>query len=205
MGLYANQILPRIIDKSLSGSEMLEYRSETAAGLSGTVVEIGFGSGLNLPAYPPEVTRVYAVDPSALGRKLAADRIEESKAEVVHVGLDGSSLPLDDDSCDGALSTLTLCTVPDPAKALAELRRVVRPGGPIHLLEHGLARVDKVATWQRRLNPLQRRVGDGCQLDRDHLALANDAGLEIEEHREWFVKGPKPMSSFYLLRTRNPA
>lgn len=203
MGLYSDQILPRIINKFLAGDEMERYRSEATAGLTGEIVEIGFGSGLNVPVYPADVTKVFAVDPSRVGQKLAADRIATSHADVVHVGLDGTRLSLETDSCDGALSTFTLCTVPDAPQAIAELQRVVRPGGPIHLLEHGLAREDDVAQWQRRLNPMQRRVGDGCQLDRDHLAMAEAAGLQVEEHREWYVKGPKPMSAFYLLRTIN--
>lgn len=204
MGIYREQVLPRIIDKTLGGEEMLRHRREAAAGLHGDVVEIGFGSGLNMEAYPAEVERVYAVDPARLGRRLAADRVAASPIEVDYIGLDGQALPLPDDSCDGALSTLTLCTIPDEAAALAELVRVVKPGGRIHLLEHGRSRDPKVHRWQQRLNPIQRRIGDGCHLDRDHAALVEAAGLEVDEAREWYVKGPKPMSAFFLLRTRVP-
>lgn len=204
MGIYRDQILPRIIDKSLGGEEMLRHRRAATAGLSGEIVEIGFGSGHTLPAYPPEVTRILAVEPSALARRLAADREAASPIPVEWVGLDGQALPLDDDSCDGALSTLTLCTVPDEDAALAELVRVVKPGGRVHLLEHGRARDERVHRWQRRLNPVQRVVGDGCNLDRDHVAHVERAGLVVEEAREWYVKGPKPMSAFYLLRTLVP-
>jgi len=204
MGIYREQILPRIIDKALGTEEMLRHRREAAAGLSGEVVEIGFGSGLNMAAYPPEVTRVRAVDPALLGRKLAADRVAASPIEVDYIGLDGQRLPLDDDSCDGALSTMTLCTIPDEDTALSELVRVVKPGGRIHLLEHGRSRDDSIHKWQKRLNPIQRRVGDGCHLDRDHVVHVEAAGLEIEEAREWYAKGPKPMVAFYLLRTNVP-
>jgi ubiquinone/menaquinone biosynthesis C-methylase UbiE len=205
MGIYREQILPRFIDKALGSEGIAKHRRDVAAGLSGEIVEIGFGSGLNMPEYPPEVTKVFAVEPATVGRKLAAERVAASPIEVDYIGLDGRDLPLGDDSCDGALSTFTLCTIPDEAAALSELVRVVKPGGRIHLLEHGRARDDDVHKWQQRLNPIQRRVGDGCHLDRDHTALVEAAGLEIEDAREWYAKGPKPMSAFYLLRTRVPA
>jgi ubiquinone/menaquinone biosynthesis C-methylase UbiE len=204
MGIYRDQVLPRVIDKALGNEGIAKYRREVTAGLAGEVVEIGFGSGLNIPEYPPEVTRVYAVEPATVGRKLAAARVAASPIEVDYIGLDGRELPLGDDSCDGALSTFTLCTIPDEAAALSELVRVVKPGGRIHLLEHGRARDDDVHKWQQRLNPIQRRIGDGCHLDRDHKALVEAAGLEVEDAREWYSKGPKPMSAFYLLRTRVP-
>lgn len=205
MGFYRDQILPRVIDKALGSGEIMAYRREVTEGLTGEVVEIGFGSGLNMPAYPPEVTRVYAVDPAVVGRKLAADRVAAATAEVEYVGLDGQALPLDDDSCDGGLSTFTLCTIPDESAGLDELRRVVKPGGAIHLLEHGLSRDAKVQRWQRRINPVQRRLFDGCHVDRDHVAMVEATGLEIESTREWYAKGPKAMSAFYLLRCRVPA
>lgn len=204
MGIYREQILPRVIDKALGNEGIARYRREATEGLSGEIVEIGFGSGLNVPEYPPEVTRVHAVEPATVGRRLAAERVAASPIRVDWIGLDGRDLPLPDDSCDGALSTFTLCTIPDEGAALAELIRVVKPGGRIHLLEHGLARDDGVATWQRRLNPIQRRLGDGCHLDRDHTALVEAAGLAIDDVREWYAKGPRPMSAFYLLRTRVP-
>ncbi|GJM38448.1 MAG: methyltransferase [Acidimicrobiales bacterium] len=204
MGFYRDQILPRVIDKALGSGEIMTYRSEATEGLTGDVVEIGFGSGLNMPVYPPEVTKVYAVDPAVVGRKLAADRVAAAEATVEYVGLDGQALPLDDDSCDSGLSTFTLCTIPDESAGLDELRRVVKPGGAIHLLEHGLSRDEKVQRWQHRINPVQRRLFDGCHLDRDHVAMVEDAGLEITSTREWYAKGPKPVSAFYLMRCRVP-
>lgn len=204
MGLFSDQILPRFIDKALGGPEIGAYRRETTEGLWGEVVEIGFGSGLNMPEYPDEVTKVYAVEPAAVGKKLAAERVAASPIEVEYVGLDGRHLPLADDSCDGALSTFTLCTIPDETAALSELVRVVKPGGRIHLLEHGRARDENVYKWQKRLNPIQRRVGDGCQLDRDHLAEVEAAGLVVDEAREWYAKGPKPMTAFYAIRAKVP-
>jgi ubiquinone/menaquinone biosynthesis C-methylase UbiE len=204
MGFYREQVLPRFIDKALGNEGVLRYRRQAADGLSGDVVEIGFGSGLNVEAYSAEVARVYAVDPAMVGRKLAADRVAASPIDVDYIGLDGQRLPLEDDSCDGALSTFTLCTIPDAPSALLELRRVVKPGGRVHVLEHGRARDLGIHKWQQRLNPIQRRIGDGCHLDRDHLAMFEEAGFEIDTHREWYAKGPKPMSAFYLITATNP-
>jgi len=102
-------------------------------------VEPGFGSGLNLPVLPPEVTKIYAVDPATVGQQLAADRIAASDVDVEFIGLDGQQIPLDDNSCDAGLLTYTLCTIPDPMQGLAELRRIIKPGGTLHFVEHGVA------------------------------------------------------------------
>ena len=165
-------------------------------GLVGRVVEIGFGSGLNIEHYPKDVDVVFAVEPAALARKLATKRIEQSSIEVIHVGLDGQSLPLDDESCDGALATFTLCTVPDAHLALSEIYRVLRPGGSFHFLEHGLSPDVAVARWQRRLEPLQRTLADGCHLTREPLTLVTDAGFVLEWSEQRYARGPKAWSYF---------
>jgi ubiquinone/menaquinone biosynthesis C-methylase UbiE len=139
MGLWRDQVLPRLVNIGLAGEEHARHRREVAAGLRGTVLELGFGSGLNLPHYPSDVGRVLAVDPALVGRKLARERIAASRARVEFIGLDGQALPLADASVDLALSTWTLCTIPDPLRALAEVRRVLKPGGALHFLEHGLS------------------------------------------------------------------
>ncbi len=162
------------------------------AGLFGTVVEIGFGSGLNMPAYPAEVTVVYAVEPAATARRLAEQRIADSAIHVEHIGLRGESIPLDDASCDGALSTFTLCTIPHVEQALAEVWRVLRPGGRFHFLEHGLSPDMKVARWQHRLEPFQKRLADGCHLTRQPADLVRDAGFTIERVESRYADGPKP-------------
>lgn len=204
MGIYREQFLPRFIDKTLGTGEIMKYRGQVTEGLHGDVVEIGFGSGLNCEKYPPEVSRVHAVDPATVGRKLAEDRVAATHADVRYVGLDGRSLPLEDESCDSALSTYTLCTIPDVERAIQEILRVLKPGGTFHVLEHGLAPDEKVARWQRRLNPVQRRLGDGCHLDRDHHALIGEAGFEIESSEQWYARGPKPYSRFYRIVGRKP-
>ena len=114
------------------------------------------------------------------------------------MGLDGGSILLDDESCDAALCTFTLCTVPDPPRALRELHRVLRPGGRFHFLEHGIAPDDATVRWQRRLDPWERRLADGCSLTRDPLALVADAGFKVEVVRQRYAKGPKPWSYFTL-------
>ena len=128
---------------------MERWRSKVTGGLKGRVVEVGFGSGLNIEHYPGEVDIVLAVEPAAVARRLARQRIAASSVPIEHIGLDGQSIPLDDGSCDCALATFTLCTVPDARQVLAELRRVLKPGGSFHFLEHGLSPDESVARWQR--------------------------------------------------------
>jgi ubiquinone/menaquinone biosynthesis C-methylase UbiE len=176
-----------------------------AAGLSGVVVEIGFGSGLNLASYPPEVTRVHAVEPSEVGRRLSRPRVEAAPFPVDFSGLRGESLELDDDSCDGALCTFTLCTVPGVELALAELRRVLKPGGRFHFLEHGLAPDPGVQRWQRRLEPMQLVLADGCHLTRDPVEMITEAGFELEAVHRDYAKGPKPWVFMTLGQAVNPA
>jgi ubiquinone/menaquinone biosynthesis C-methylase UbiE len=174
--------------------EVGRWRAQATTGLSGRVVEVGFGSGLNLAHYPPDVDVVLAVEPAALARRLAERRIRETGVTVQHVGLDGQQIPLDEASCDGALITFTLCTVPDPAQALAEVHRVLRPGGTVHFLEHGLSPDPGVAKWQRRFEPIQIRLADGCHLTRDASSLVEAAGFVMEHNEQRYMNGPKPWS-----------
>ena len=204
MGIYRERILPRIIDRACGTPELQAWRLQVATGLSGKVVEIGFGSGLNIEALPEEVEIVYAVEPADVARRLAEPRIAAGSVLVEHVGLDGQRIPLGDSSCDGALSTFTLCTIPDVRAALAELRRVVRPGGRFHFLEHGLSPDERIAKWQRRIEPAQRRVADGCHLTRDAAELVTEAGFELESVASRYARGPKPWSWFTEGVARNP-
>ncbi len=192
MGVYGEHVVPRLVDLACGSAGFDRWRARAAAGLSGTVLEIGFGSGLNLAHYPPEVGLVLAVEPARVARQLARRRVETSAVTVQYVGLDGQEIPLEDSSCDGALCTFTLCTVPEPALALAEIRRVLRPGATVHFLEHGLSPDPSVARWQHRLDPLQRRLADGCHLTRDAATLVTDARFRLEHTEQWYVRGPKP-------------
>ena len=158
MGLYGERVLPRILNAACGSKAVEPLRRRVCAGLAGDVVEIGFGSGLNVPFYPPTVSRVDAVEPSDLSWKLAGRRLSATTVPVQRSGLDGQLLPFADDSYDAALSTWTLCTIPDVAAALRELRRVLKPGGTLHFLEHGLAPDEAVRRWQRRLDPLEQRI-----------------------------------------------
>ncbi len=204
MGFYSTHIVPRFIDKALGTPAMQEGRNAVAAGLSGTVLEIGFGSGLNVASYPPEIELVYAVEPALTARKIAVPRIAASPIPIQYAGLHGETVALDDNSCDGALCTFTLCTIPGVEQALAELRRVLKPGGRFHFLEHGLAPDAKTQTWQRRLDPLEKRLADGCHLTRDPVELVKAAGFELEFVHSEYTKGPKPWVFMTFAQAINP-
>jgi ubiquinone/menaquinone biosynthesis C-methylase UbiE len=191
MGFYVDQVLPRVTDLVLSGREFTEMRVRACEELAGEVVEIGFGSGRNVPHYPATVTRVRAVDPSRVGRTLAARRVAASLVPVEYVGLDGEELPIDDGAVDHVLSTWTLCTIPDVDRALAEVARVLRSGGSFHFVEHGRAPEPRVARWQDRLTPIQRRVFGGCHLNRPIAELVARAGLDIVRLDTHYASGPK--------------
>jgi SAM-dependent methyltransferase len=203
VAIWREHLVPRLTDVLLGTDEVRDHRRRVVAGLRGEVVEVGFGSGLNVPLYPAEVEMVYAVDPSAVGRKLAAKRVDESPTPIRFVGLDGEDLPLDDESVDAALSTFTLCTIPDVTRALHELRRVLRPGGRFHFLEHGLCPEPATARWQHRLNGLEQRLAGGCNLDRPIDRLVRDAGFEIKELRNDWFRGPRLVKPWgYLYEGR---
>jgi SAM-dependent methyltransferase len=204
MGFYSTHIVPRFIDKALGTPAMQEGRNAVAAGLSGTVLEIGFGSGLNVASYPPEIELVYAVEPALIARKIAVPRIAASPIPIQYAGLHGETVALDDNSCDGALCTFTLCTIPGVEQALAELRRVLKPGGRFHFLEHGLAPDAKTQAWQRRLDPLEKRLADGCHLTRDPVELVKAAGFELEFVHSEYTKGPKPWVFMTFGQAINP-
>jgi ubiquinone/menaquinone biosynthesis C-methylase UbiE len=189
MGLYGEHVLPRIVNVACDVKAARAQRRQVCAGLAGDVVEIGFGSGLNVPFYPAAVTRVAAVEPADVGWKLAGKRLSASSVPVERSGLDGQSLPFPDDSFDAALSTWTMCTIPDVGAALSELRRVLRPRGTLHFVEHGLAPDAGVQRWQHRLEPLQKRMFGGCHLTRPVADLVTGAGFTITELDVYYEDG----------------
>ena len=198
MGLYRDCILPWGIDRCLDRQDCRQLRQRVTRGLRGTVLEVGFGSGLNLPHYPDRVERICAVDPSTFGRRLATRRIKACSIPIEFVGLTGESIPLAAGSVDCALSTWTLCSIPDLGGALREIRRVLQPGGGFHFLEHGLSPDDRVSRWQQRLNGLQKRVAGGCQLNVPIGQRIREAGFATESLETFYMKGPRINSYMYL-------
>ena len=198
VGFYGDQILPRVINRVLVGGEFTEIRGRVTTGLTGDVLEVGFGSGLNVPHYPSDIERVLAVDPATVGRKLAADRVAATSVPVEYIDLDGGSLPVDSGSIDHVLITWTMCTIPNVDSALGEMRRVLRPGGQMHFVEHGQSPDPKVAAWQDRLTPFQRRWAGGCHLNRPIDRLIEEAGFTVVRMDNYYAKkGPRPMGYMF--------
>ena len=196
MGIYVEQVLPRIVNVACGMKSSEPFRRRVCEGLHGQVVEIGCGSGRNVPFYPPDVVGVAAIEPADVGWKLAEKRLAATSVTVQRSGLDGESLPLPDHSCDAALSTWTMCTIPDIAVALRELRRVLKPGGTLHFIEHGLAPDEKVRRWQHRLEPMQKRLFGGCHLTRPIVDLLVDAGFRVDRVDVFYEKGaPKTIAA----------
>ena len=191
MGFYAERIFVPVMNRVMDTAANRRIRAEVCAPLAGEVLEIGFGTGLNLPHLPAAVTRLLAVDPLARGRVKAAKRLEASPVPVTFVGLDGQRLPLQDDSVDAALSTWTLCSIPDPVAAIREIGRAVRPGGTFHFVEHGRAPAEdvRVRRWQDRLDGLERKIACGCSLVREIPDIVTEGGLVIERLDTFYAEG----------------
>jgi ubiquinone/menaquinone biosynthesis C-methylase UbiE len=198
VGFYGEQILPRVQDKVMGVKRLREARGRVCGGLEGTVVEVGFGTGLNARYYPPEVTKVVAIEPSRVCMRIAEPRIAQSASSVEYGGLTGEQLDLPTGEFDMVLSTWTLCTIPNVDAALGEVRRVLRPGGSFHFIEHGHAPDENVARWQARIEPLWKPVAGGCHLTRRIADCIEKAGFEIERLDTYYFKGdPKPFGYTY--------
>ena len=200
MGLWNDRVFPRVMDRVLRTPEVNARRAKLCQGLHGRVLEIGFGTGLNLRHYPAEVTEILVVEPSASAMRLAEPRVSNVSTSVKHVGIDGARLDLPDRSVDCVLSSYTLCTIPDVDVALLEIHRVLKPDGALHFLEHGRAPTESVRRWQHRLHPVHSRVAGGCHLDRPIDEMITRAGLLIRELETGYGDGPRPFS--YLYRGR---
>ena len=197
MGCWSERVVPWCIELCCGSKAIATEREKALAGLSGTVLEIGFGSGLNVPLYPVGVARVLAVDPSERARRIGRKRIAAARCPIDTVGLDAESIRLDSSAADNALSTFTLCTIPDAERALVEVRRILRPGGRLFFLEHGRAPDARVARWQDRLNGLQRAIAGGCNINREIPALVEAAGFRVESLEAYYAPGPPTHAYFY--------
>jgi ubiquinone/menaquinone biosynthesis C-methylase UbiE len=198
MGFYGDQVVPRFVNCACGTKALHRLRRRVCDGLEGEVLEIGFGSGLNVPFYPPAATRINAVEPSDVGWKLATSRVAAASVPVHRSGLDGQSLPFADGTHDAALSTFTLCTIPDAPAALREVHRVLKPGASLHFVEHGLAPDAAVQRWQRRIEPVQKRLAGGCHLTRPIAEMVSAAGFTIVDLDTFYEKGPKAVGAFSL-------
>lgn len=198
MSWYDEKVLPRLINLACGSSPTRKQREKIVPRASGDVLEIGFGSGLNLPHYDRDkIRRIWGLEPSAGMRKLAAAQIEKSGIDVELIDLPGEENPLHDNSVDTVLVTYTLCTVEDVASALEGMRRVLRPDGQLLFCEHGKAPDSNVAKWQDRLNPTWKKFAGGCNMNRDIPQLLGAAGFEIQDDNRMYIPGLKSLSFNY--------
>ena len=198
MNPYERWVLPYLLDLAMRHKEITRYRAEVAPRASGTVLEIGMGSGLNLHYYRGATTRLLALDPSVPLLRMAKARAKKVQFPVELMALAGERIPLADHSIDAVVMTWTLCSIADPAKALAEIRRVLKPSGRLLFAEHGRAPDDRIATWQRRLNPVWGPLAGGCHLDRKIDDLVRDAGFRFDDLRKGYARLPRVFGFMYV-------
>lgn len=202
MGFYDRQVLPRLLDFAMRSKEATRYRGAIVPLACGGVLEIGAGSGLNVPFYGPAVTRLCALDPSPAMLRMARGRHAAGRFPVEFIEGSAEEIALPDGAVDTVVTTWALCTIPDAAKALREARRVLAPGGSLLFVEHGLAPDASVERWQRRLDPLWRRVAGGCHLDRPMDSMIRESGFRIVEMQRAYASGPRPLAYMYSGRAR---
>ena len=188
MGIYHHCVFPYLLDFAMASKVWRPLRKRTLAQAQGRILEIGFGTGMNLQYYPSSVRRIEAIDPDVDLDRFSAPRIAASSIEVDFHHLDAEHLPFEAESFDTVTCTLTLCSIPDVEHALGEVRRVLKPGGRFLFLEHGLSPDPGVARWQHRLTPLQKRIGGGCHLDRPTAQLVGATGMALEGVRNYYLQ-----------------
>ncbi|MEZ5380835.1 MAG: class I SAM-dependent methyltransferase [Microthrixaceae bacterium] len=198
MGFYSDRVLPPVIDRALSTGHVKKHRSHVVPEASGVVLELGFGTGTNLEFYDPgRVTEVLAVDPASGARSLAERRIGDFARPVRWIGLDGASLSLGDASVDTVVAAFTLCTIPDVESAIAEVRRVLRPGGEFRYLEHGLHADPRVARRQARIEKVWKPLAGGCHLTRNADELVTSGGFVLRSSEHHTMPGPTFTTALY--------
>jgi len=197
MGFYEKLVLPRLINIAMRNTRLAGYRQKTIGAARGLALEIGVGSGLNLPLYTPAVDRVHGIDPSPELLRLASQRLADGSVPVSLVRASAQQLPFSEAVFDTLVMTWTLCSIPNPSAALHEMRRVLKPGGRLLFVEHGLSPEDLIAGWQHRLTPCWKRIGGGCHLDRKMDDLIRAAGFRVDSLETGYMKGPKPWTFMY--------
>ncbi len=188
MGFYAQKILPRLLDWSMSSPDLAQYRQEVLHNAYGKILEIGFGTGLNLAFYPNHVAQITTIDANAGMNDISERRIQESSIEVEHQVLNGESLPMPDQTYDCVVSTWTLCSIARVDRALSEIYRVLKIGGKFIFIEHGLSNEPNIQNWQNRLTPFQKIIADGCHLNRNIQQLVQNQFMNVEVET-FYVKG----------------
>ncbi len=197
LGIYAKYVLPRVLDLAMRNQDLTPLRAAWVSRARGDVLELGMGSGLNLPFYTADVHRVRGVEPSLEMQRLARQRLTANRPVDFLSQSAEDTLPLSEASIDTVVSTWTLCTIPDASRALREVRRVLKPGGRFIFVEHGQSPDAAVVVWQNRLNPIWKPIGGGCNLNRKIVELIRGAGFRITELKTGYLPGPKPMTYTY--------
>jgi ubiquinone/menaquinone biosynthesis C-methylase UbiE len=197
MGFYSDIILPRLCDLAMRNKQLVPFRERVIGAADGRVLEIGVGSGMNLPFYRPPVREVLALEPAPRLVSMARSASHATGMPVSFLGASAEAIPLDGHSVDTVVTTWTLCSIPQAGAALAEMRRVLRPGGKLLFVEHGLAPDEAVRWWQGRLTPVWRHIGGGCHLNRPIRSMIEAAGFHIDRIETGYIPGPKPMTFMY--------
>ena len=197
MGFYKDHIVPFLIHQAMRQRNLAAYRSRVVPAAEGRVLEIGVGSGLNLPFYSAKVAHVIGLDPSPKLLSMARQAARPAMAPVEFVEGSAEAIPLEDRSVDTVVTTWTLCSIPDAPRSLREMRRVLKPGGHLLFVEHGRAPDASVRWWQDHLNPAWKRLGGGCHLNRAIQTLIEGAGFQFERIETGYMRGPRPMSFMY--------
>jgi ubiquinone/menaquinone biosynthesis C-methylase UbiE len=197
MGFYSDIVLPRLCDLAMRNKQLLPFRERVIGAAEGRVLEIGVGSGMNLPFYRPPVREVLALEPAPRLVTMARRASRATSMPISFIEASAEVIPLDQHSVDTIVTTWTLCSIPQAATALADMRRVLRPGGKLLFVEHGLAPDEAVRRWQDRLTPIWRRFSGGCHLNRPIRSMIEGAGFRIDRIETGYIPGPKPMTFMY--------